>query len=673
MKFEHRLIQRAVSAFAVGVAFFLFSCQMKTVTEKRAEIEPARDFFALGESDFEAGRFDEAIQNYQLYLKRQPAGDNYVKALNRIADIHFHKHRYDEALAAYSSIVQEYPGYPEIPRIRYNIARIHSLAGEFEASNTACMEWLGLYPDNSLKGDIMFLLGSNYNSLGNSPAALFWWLKVAESPSWQNGAWYTHEEVDDGIIHLIENGQLEELKEMAQFASESVYLPPIYRRITAILWDENSLEEAKKYAMLLVRSTPEQYWVSIGREFLEKILQRMEEETEIRPGAIGCLLPLSGPFALYGEELLNGIQLGMGLFSQGGGDQGVELIIRDTRGNAENTVSLVEELVNKEKVMAIIGPLASVPAAAAAERAQELGVPIITFTQKEGITKIGDMVFRNFLKPSKEVDAILKRTMIEMGKRRFAIFYPDNPYGNFFMNLFWDRVEDMGGEITAVESYDENETDFAVEIKKMVGLYYPRPESVTQRLEEMEKPQDEDISQDNLETAEDKDMERDKEEEPEPIVDFEAVFIPDNHNQVALIAPQFPFYNVFNVPFLGTSLWYSDELLDTTGDYVQGAIFPSGFYADSNSEAVKEFVHSYERNFGSVPGVLAANGYDTIRFLKDLIAGGGIRSRRDFRSRLLDNHGFFGVTGKISFNQFGEVEKDPFLLTVHGNSLHLLN
>ncbi|MBW1913128.1 MAG: penicillin-binding protein activator [Deltaproteobacteria bacterium] len=463
---------------------------------------------------------------------------------------------------------------------------------------------------------------------------------------------------------------------MAGFGVGSVYIPPLYHRMASISFDEDRLEEAKRFAMILVRSTPELYWVSKGREILNRIIDRMveEEEASVRKGVIGCLLPLSGPYALYGQELLNGIQLGMGIFDSKEGDQQIELVIRDTRGNEEEAILGVEELAVRENVMAIIGPLASRPATAAASMAQELGVPIVTLTQKDGITEEGDMVFRNFLTPSKEVETLLKEAIEVRGLRSFAIFYPDNPYGRFFMDLFWDKAEEMGGTITAVESYKQDETDFAVQIKKMVGLYYPRPESVNQmllELKQMEAAREEAENPDSEgEVEEDPDPEEmTEEEEPEPIVDFDAVFIPGSYQNVALIAPQFPFYNIFNIHFLGTSLWRSYELIETTGDYIQGAIFPSGFFSEDTSDGVQAFVKAYRETFESDPGVLAADGYDTIRFVKNLVNRGIINTRKDFQAGLFQEDGFYGVTGEISFDKQGEVKKDPVLLTISGRRL----
>ena len=136
--------------------------------------------------------------------------------------------------------------------------------------------------------------------------------------------------------------------------------------------------------------------------------------------------------------------------------------------------------------------------------------------------------------------------------------------------------------------------------------------------EAKENPEESEESDEEQGEGEEAEEKGDEEEEPEPIVDFDAVFIPDNYQQIALIAPHFPFNSIFNVPFLGTSLWQSPELIEMAGEYVQRAIFPSGFFKKSESATVREFVKAYKKNFDSEPGILAANGYDTICFLKIL-------------------------------------------------------
>jgi branched-chain amino acid transport system substrate-binding protein len=308
-------------------------------------------------------------------------------------------------------------------------------------------------------------------------------------------------------------------------------------------------------------------------------------------------------------------------------------------------------------VVAVIGPLTSRTAMDAAREAQALGVPMIALTQKEGITELGDMIFRNFLTPQREVRVLVRTAIKEMGKNRFAILYPDNPYGWFFMNLFWDTLDEMGGIVTAVESYNPDDTDFPDEIKKMTGLYYPRPASFVKRLEEMRIPEEEEST-----------IFPDK---PTPIIDFEAIFVPDIAQRVAMIAPQLVYHDVTDVLLMGTSLWQSPQLLEAASDYIQGAIFPSGFFEKSGEPGVENFVERYKENFESSPGTLAAIGYDTVRLIKYVIEHEGARTRMGLKRALFRCPDFAGVTGMIYFDYQGELAKEPILLTVSGNKTTL--
>ncbi|MGD9321562.1 MAG: penicillin-binding protein activator [Desulfobacteraceae bacterium] len=649
MKSRFHLANMAITVVMTAIAFFLAGCPPKPPVGVRPERPPVMDELYMAEQDFKAGNYDEAIEKYELYLKAHPKGDKSRQALYRLATIYYVKHAYEKALSLYKRVAEAYPAHKDFPIVKYDIANTYYRLGAYEQSRDLAADWLQRYPMNPIKGEVLLLLGKSFKALGYNLKAFYWWLKASEaakdSPELMS-------DVVDRIIGLIKDSPMEDLQAMIEPAAGTDYLPHIYYQMATIYLEDNQLDNAKLSAMTLVRSTPDQYWVSIGRH----ILERIEEELSVRMGVVGCLLPLSGPFAIYGQEVLNGIQLGMGIWTESEGYQGLELVIKDTGGETENAVLAVEELAKEEKVMAIIGPLVSTPTLAAARKAQELGVPIITLTQKEGVTDEGDMVFRNFLTPSKEIQSILEKVVNELGLKRFAVLYPDNPYGRYFMNLFWDQAEELGGTIRAVESYKPEETDFAVQIKKMVGLYYPRPVLVVQTYMQIKSAEWENEIEER----------QPSDEEPEPIVDFDALFLPGNPEQVALIAPQFPFYNIFDVRLLGTSLWQSPELIKTAGDYLQGALFPSGFYTKSNASGVRDFVALYEENFESEPGLLAASGYDTIRFVKNVMGEGLIRTRRDFQYRLAHYESFYGITGKISFDEQGEVEKSPLLLTVSG-------
>jgi branched-chain amino acid transport system substrate-binding protein len=639
---------KAISLFMVGMAIFFLGCYPQPTLKVSPE-------FDLAEQDVQAGDYDGAIRRYELYLKEHPAGEASRRALYAIARIQYDRQLYDQALALFERILREYPTHSASPVVAYDVADTIYLLGDYERSKDAALDWLKRYPTHSLRGKALQLVGNDFRALRDYPQALYWWLRASEafvdSPELRS-------EISLEIKGLIKASSMEVLEEMSQYAAKSPYAPDITFQMATLYLEDNQLDKAKEMAMTLVRSTPEQYWVSQGKSILEKV----EQELSVKKDVIGCVLPLSGPYAIYGEEVLNGIQLGMGLWNPSGDKLGIELVIKDTRGEAEEALLAVEELVREEKVIAIIGLLASKATLRVAIRAQELGVPILTLTQKEGITAEGDMVFRNYLTPSKEIESLVEKAVNGLGLKRFAIFYPDNPYGNNYMNLFWDKVEELGGTVTAAESYDPEETDFAVEIKKMVGLHYWRPELIQQTLRQSRQMRWENEVEEK----------HPSEEDPAPIVDFDAVFIPDSPQRVALIAPQFPFYNIFGVRLLGTRLWQSSELIEQAGDYVQGAIFPVAFFAEGQSDELRGFVELYRDTFGSEPTDLAADGYDTIRLLGAVINDGdGVNTRRGFQRGLMLYDDFNGVTGHISFDEQGEVEKGPTLLTISGRRFYV--
>jgi branched-chain amino acid transport system substrate-binding protein len=109
-------------------------------------------------------------------------------------------------------------------------------------------------------------------------------------------------------------------------------------------------------------------------------------------------------------------------------------------------------------------------------------------------------------------------------------------------------------------------------------------------------------------------------------------------------------------------------LLEIGGRYVNGAIFPVGFFPGSGYPGVKKFVSQYSSSFGQQPGLLAAMGYDTIRIVQQILeqAAGHIKTRSDLRNALAEGQTFESVTGPMSFDEWRRAKRHPLLLTVSG-------
>ncbi len=606
--------KKAIPAVMAGIAFFFMGCQVKVPVKMDV---------------------DQRVSALELRI----SAEKYLKA-----------EQYKKALAMFKKFSREYPDDAQIPLIEYQIARIYYFLGEHEISSDNAFKWLETYPSHSARTDVMQLLGDDFEALGDKPQAFYWFLE-AKKGSFKEAQ--RQNELHEKLESLIRFSALADLDRLEVYATGTHYAPLIRRQRANIFLDQDELEKAREVAMTMVQETQEESWISQGMQLLTKI----QEEMSVKKGLVGCLLPLSGPFAIYGEEVLNGIQLG--IFSESEQNSGLELVIRDTQGKPKHALAGLEDLAHNEKVIAVIGPLSRKTAAPVAKKAQELSVPIITLTQKQGITDEGDMVFRNVLTPSREVKRLLTPAIIEAGIKRFGILYPDDSYGRFYMNLFWDRVEELSGIVTAAEAYKPDNTDFAEQIKKMTGVYYSKPGSMVEKMVEMRPPEEEEC--------------KIYPEKPEPFLDFDAVFIPDNYETVAMITPQLPYNDVGDVLLMGTSLWQSPELIRIARDYVQGSIFPSGFFQGSKEPKVRVFVTAYKESFDSEPGMLAAVGYDTVRLLDKIMQDEDVNTRRDVRNELLKTMDYKGVTGAIAFDEQGELKNEPLLLTISGRKMRLVD
>jgi len=445
---------------------------------------------------------------------------------------------------------------------------------------------------------------------------------------------------------------------------------------------EDRIEPAMKVLSDFIRLFPD-------HDELETAMALMEELRSILlvdRFSIGCILPLSGPYGTFGNRALMGIELALNQFNAQPHVDPVQLLIKDSKGDPNEAVRALESLALKNYVIGVIGPM--ITSESAAIKAQALKVPIMTLTQKPGITRLGDYIFRNFLTLSLQVKAIVAYAVQELGIKKFAILYPEERYGISFMNRFWDELVAHGAEIVGVESYGVDQTDFADAIKKLVGLYYPRPEEPVEEdsLDQTEVPL-EFLPAGHREarppigeagraragwsattplTDQPPEEEEEEEKEPEPIIDFGAVFIPDTFEKICLIAPQFPYYDVANALLLGTNLWHSDKLIQMARGYVQGAIVPDGFFLNSPSLGVQDFVKSFKEVFGICPGFLEAQAYDAASILFQLVNHPEVRSRRTLKTALMEVKDFPGVTGLTSFDETGDVHKQIYILKIKG-------
>jgi len=375
---------------------------------------------------------------------------------------------------------------------------------------------------------------------------------------------------------------------------------------------------------------------------------------------IGVILPLSGKYSPFGEQALKGILLAGGIFETKSQDKiqttNVEIIIKDTKDDPVASAKAVEDIAlntsitkwGETGVVGIIGPLLSINSTDAAGKAQELKVPMIVLSQKEGITKTGDYIFRNFLLPSEQAKAIAFYAINKLNCKKFAVLYPNSSYGTELANLFKEEVKKGKGEIVAEEQYKEGQTYFGKEVAKLFKIKETKKKEGRRSIRTFKAT-----------------------------LTADALYIPDYFNTIGLIAPHLAYYNIKDIKLLGSNGWNSPKLIDLAGKYVEGAVFTDGFFAGSKREATSQFVNSFKDVYGTEPGIIEAQAYDAARIMIDAAvksqeseSGNQPHSaslgsqKEEIRAILADLKNLSGATGNIAFEKDREAVKDIFMLQV---------
>ena len=657
------------------------SCLPKTtVLTVPVEAGPGKELFSKAEKLFQAKSYQKAREAYNEYIARFPDGPLAADAFLKIGAIHAALGSHSKARDVYQRLIAEYPGSPFAQDARVGILISYYNEGMYSVVIEQAADFLkGTVPrapylrTHQLLGDTYLAMGSPVDAVTNYVLAY----KKAKASE------------KKGVISRLEEA-------VAQLDSEEfVFLlnrtddgfPAGYLLYQLGL---NHLEEEEyEYAERVLSIFIENFPGHEKSQQAQSLLETISKKSVYSRYTIGCLLPFSGRYGAYGNRALKGVELALNRFSSQNVDHAIKIIFKDTGSDPEKAAEAVKELF-KENVAAIIGPL--VTAETAGVEAQHSGIPIITFTQKEDITQIGDYVFRNFFTPTMQVKTILSFAVESLGLQRFAILYPDENYGTTFMNLFWDEVLAHGGRIVGVESYNSAHTDFADPIKKLVGLYYEVPEDLKAEMnrayedendldlidnfidmdfrfaydtndnDQAEEPAKEPADEQIKET----DQKDEEEKEPEPIIDFDAVFIPDAPAKSGLIIPQLAYYDVQDTYLFGTNLWHSDSLIEMSRKYAQGAVLTDGFFAQSDSANVKDFVKDFRKTYGENPGFIEAVAYDTAMILFKMVSQPEMRYRSALKKGLMQLNNYEGVTGLTSFDSNGDVRKKLFLLQIKG-------
>jgi branched-chain amino acid transport system substrate-binding protein len=223
-------------------------------------------------------------------------------------------------------------------------------------------------------------------------------------------------------------------------------------------------------------------WFSIGTLLLGAIAASASSElaqAQIEPIRIGFLTVRTGPLAAGGRQMEEGIQTFLQERNYTLAGRKVELIIVDTGGNPVGAKTKTQELVERNKVHVIIGPLATFEALAIDDYIKEARVPLITPTSAAqndlAQQKRNDFVLHAVGTAAQPMHALGEYAAKKLGYKRVATIADDFTYGHEGEAGFQQTFEDNGGKVVQKLWSPLNAVDYGSylgDIKRNVDAVY---------------------------------------------------------------------------------------------------------------------------------------------------------------------------------------------------------
>ena len=336
------------------------------------------------------------------------------------------------------------------------------------------------------------------------------------------------------------------------------------------------------------------------------------------PIKIGEFASLTGGNASFGQQSHNGTLLAIDELNAAGGVLGrpLLLITEDDQSQAGQPATIVQKLIAQDKVVAVLGEVASSKSLEAAPICQQNKIPMISpASTNPKVTEVGDHIFRIcFIDPFQ--GTVMAKFALAKGWKKVAMLTDvKQDYSVGLAEFFIKYFEAHGGEIVKDQKYSSGDKDFKPQLTSIKAA----------------KP--------------------------------DAIFIPGYYGEVALIGKQARLLGL-KVPLLGGDGWMGDSLLKVGGSSLDGCFFSAHFSAFDQSPAVQAFLTRFRARFNMEPDDMAALGYDSAMILADAIKRAGTTESAPLRDAIAATTNFPGVTGTITLDAQRNASKPAVILRI---------
>lgn len=324
------------------------------------------------------------------------------------------------------------------------------------------------------------------------------------------------------------------------------------------------------------------------------------DDNVIKIGVIGAL---TGNVAQYGNSTINGFKLKVDEINENGGINGrkIELIIADSKGDAQESINIFKKMVSQDKIDLLFGEITSGPSVAISTLAQEAKIPMITPTGTVFDITLGkDYVFRTTYTDPYQ-GTILAKYIIDKGYKDITVLTNTaNDYAVGLSESFIENAKKAGLNIIE-EKYNNDDRDFRALLTKVKSY------------------------------------------------NSEIVFIPDYYNIIGLILTQAKEVGL-DTQFVGGDGW--DGVQTDFATVAEGGFFSSQFAPNDPSEIVQNFISSFRKKYNEDPIIFSALGYDTGIIIEEALKNvSDLSNKQEIRDAINNVKNLELVTGSLVFDE----------------------
>lgn len=320
---------------------------------------------------------------------------------------------------------------------------------------------------------------------------------------------------------------------------------------------------------------------------------------------IGYYGDLTGRTSNFGVSTKNGVLMAADEINKAGGINGRQITIlsEDDEGRPEKAATVVTKLIDQDKVIALLGEVASGNSLAAAPKAQGAHVPMISpSSTNPAVTQVGDYIFRVCFIDPFQGEVMAKFAANTLKAKSAAIMLDFNsPYSRGLTEFFEKSFTKLGGQIVSKQSYTQGDRDYKGQLTSIRSL------------------------------------------------NPDVIYVPGYYGEVGVIAKQAKQLGI-QQPLLGGDGWDAPQLWELGGNSLNGSFISNHYSVEDPSPAIQKFVGDFRGRYNVVPDALAALGYDAMRVLGDALKRAGTSEGPKLRDAIAATKEFPGVTGVITIN-----------------------